>query len=392
MQQPRIKTILIAGGGIGGLATALACSGAGLTVKLFERASEFSAFGAGIQLGPNVMQVLDGWGLRTNLSAVITLPERLQVRCAISGAELGCLRLGNTMRERYGWPYATIHRADLHALLLSAARAAGAVLNLSSEVSGLEQRDGAVRLLLSAGRQADGDVLVGADGVASQVRQCLLADGAPRASGHVAYRALVAQDDLPPALRSHQVTIWLGPRLHAVQYPVRAGQSLNLVVIIEGDASDALDDWNRQASSADLRNQLVGCHGALLNLVECVSQWRKWSLYARSPMRGASEQVRGRVALVGDAAHPMLPYLAQGAAMAIEDALELSRMLSVGSANALQRFAARRWQRNARVQARSLRNGRIFHASGLLRWGRDTAMQLLGESVLDLPWLYAGLR
>lgn len=385
-----MKTILIAGGGIGGLATALACSRAGLAVKLFERAREFSAFGAGIQLGPNVMKVLAGWGLHTDLSAVIAVPERLQVRSAVTGAELGCLRLGRVMRERYGWPYATIHRADLHALLLSALSESGIALNLNSEVSGFEQREAGVCLQLSAGRQFDGDVLVGADGIASRVRQRLLNDGPPHASGHVAYRALVAQDDVPPALRTQQVTVWLGARLHAVQYPVRAGQCLNLVVIIEGDANDAVDDWNRQASGADLRAQLAGCHGTLLNLVECVAQWRKWSLYARPPMHAASEQAQGRVALVGDAAHPMLPYLAQGAGMAIEDALELSRMLSGGGEDALQRFAARRWQRNARVQARSLRNGHIFHASGPLRWGRDTAMRLLGEPLLDLPWLYAG--
>jgi len=392
MQHQQMKTILIAGGGIGGLATALACSQSGQAVALFERASEFSEVGAGIQLGPNVMKVLGRWGLQPSLSAVIALPERLLVRSAISGAELGCLRLGRSMRERYGSPYATIHRADLHAVLLNAVRDCGVPLNLRSEVSGFEQHRDGVRLQLSDGRQVGGDVLVGADGASSCVRQQLLNGGPLFATGHVAYRALVEQDHLPLALRSQQVTVWLGPRMHAVQYPVRAGQCLNLVVIVEGRVDDAADDWNHHASGADLRRKLAAICTPLQDLIQSVAQWRLWSLRARAPMRAAAEQAQGRVALVGDAAHPMLPYLAQGAGMAIEDAFELGRLLAGARDDALSEFAARRWQRNARVQARSLRNGRVFHASGAMRWGRDAALRLLGESLLDLPWLYTGVQ
>lgn len=384
-----MNTILIAGGGIGGLAAALAGTRVGASVELFERAAEFSEAGAGIQLGPNVMKVLYAWGLQNALARVIALPQRLQVCSAISAAELGVLRLGEAMLARYGSPYATIHRADLHALLLSALKDSEVQLTLDSEVSGFVQDSDGVTLHLNAGRQVRGDVLVGADGISSRVRQQLLGDGAPVVTGHLAYRALVAQSSLPERLRSQQITVWLGPQMHVVQYPVRGGEWLNVVVIIEGCASDDVNDWDHSADAAQLRRHLAGACSHLQGLVQAIDSWRLWSLRVRPPMRGPHEQAQGRVALLGDAAHPMLPYLAQGAGMAIEDAFELSRALASAGPAGLNQYAARRWQRNARVQARALRNGRIFHASGALRWGRDAAMKLLGESLLDLPWLYA---
>ncbi len=383
------NTILIAGGGIGGLAAALACSRVGASVALFERAAEFSEVGAGIQLGPNVMKVLHAWGLQSALAAVIALPQRLQVCSASSAAELGVLRLGDVMLARYGSPYATIHRADLHALLLAALKDSDVQLTLDSEVSGFVQDSDGIMLHLNAGRQVRGDVLVGADGLSSRVRQQLLGDGAPVVTGHLAYRALVAQSSLPERLRSQQITVWLGSQMHVVQYPVRGGEWLNVVVIVEGHRHDAADDWDHSANAADLRHHLADACSPLQELVQAIDSWSLWSLRVRPPMRGPHEQAQGRVALLGDAAHPMLPYLAQGAGMAIEDAFELSRSLASASTAGLSQYAAMRWQRNARVQARALRNGRIFHASGPLRWGRDAAMKLLGESLLDLPWLYA---
>ena len=385
-----MNTILISGGGIGGLAAALACSRVGASVALFERAAEFSEVGAGIQLGPNVMKVLYAWGLQNALARLIALPQRLQVCSAHSGAELGVLRLGEAMLARYSSPYATIHRADLHALLLNALKDSDVQLTLNSEVSGFVQDNDGVTLHLHAGRQVRGDLLVGADGITSRVRQQLLGDGEPVVTGHLAYRALVAQSSLPERLRSQQITIWLGSQMHVVQYPVRGGEWLNVVVIIAGRrVQDVVDEWDHSADAAQLRRHLAGACSPLQELVQAIDTWHLWSLRVRQPMRGAHEQAQGRVALLGDAAHPMLPYLAQGAGMAIEDAFELSRALAgVGTAG-LSQYAAMRWQRNARVQARALRNGSIFHASGPLRWGRDAAMKLLGESLLDLPWLYA---
>ena len=229
------KRTLIIGGGIGGLAAALACSRVGAPVELFERSAAFTEVGAGIQLGPNVVNVLHGWGLKEALAGVAAFPQRLQVRSAMSGTELGGLRLGEAAVARYGSPYATVHRADLHGLLLAALKPHGGVqLHVGSEVERFAQHDEGVALHTVDGREARGELLVGADGLWSQVRQQLLNDGAPRATGHLAYRAMVRQSSLPERLRSQQITAWLGPKLHMVQYPVRGGDWLNVVAVVHG--------------------------------------------------------------------------------------------------------------------------------------------------------------
>jgi salicylate hydroxylase len=239
-----------------------------------------------------------------------------------------------------------------------------------------------------------GDVLVGADGLWSRVRERLLADGAPRVTGHVAYRAMVPQHSLLQRLRCTQVTVWMGPKLHVVQYPVRGGDWLNVVAILHGRRDDVeVNNWDNLANVAELRAALAGACAGLRDLIAAIDYWRLWVLCDRPPMRGPQEQARDRVALLGDAAHPMRPYMAQGAGMAIEDAHELGRVLAADGLTvpeALQRYALQRWQRNARVQARSIRNGEVFHARGLAGWARDLSLRLLGEPLLDVPWLYGG--
>ena len=388
------KQMLVVGGGIGGLAAALACSRAGAEITLLERAGAFTEVGAGVQLGPNVVKLLDAWGLQDALAAVAAFPARLQVRSALTGAELGVLRLGDQSVQRYGARYATIHRADLQALLLSAVqRQDGVRLQISSELDRFTQDGASVTVHTTDGRALQGDCLVGADGLWSRVRQQLLNDGAPVVTGQLAYRAMVVQRTLPERLRSQQVTAWLGPHMHLVQYPVRGGEWLNVVAIVHGRVSDDLASWDHSANAAELRLKLRGACAALQELVRAIDHWRLWGLSIRAPMRGAHEQAQGRVALLGDAAHPMVPFLAQGAGMAIEDAQALATALGHAGADlpaALQTYAQARWRRNARVQAGALRNGQIFHATGLVRWGRDTAMKMLGERLLDLPWLYHG--
>ena len=392
------KQLLIAGGGIGGMAAALAASRAGWEARLYERAAAFSEVGAGVQLGPNVVRRLQAWGLQQPLQAVAAFPERLQVRSARSGRELGVLPLGAEAVQRYGAAYATVHRADLHDLLHTAVQARASVqINVNLGIVGHSQSDGAVLVRTSQGKEVEGDALVGADGLWSATRTRLLGDGPPRVSGHLAYRALVPQAALPPALRTRQVTAWLGPRLHAVQYPVRRGELQNLVVIVQGAAPSDLQGWDHAANAADLERALAGTCSALQDLVRripaCGSGWRLWPLSDRAPLRGPQQMAQGLVALLGDAAHPMRPYLAQGAGMAIEDAAQLQHALAMHDLEVplrLRRYALNRWQRNARVQARSERNGRIFHATGPVRWGRDAALRLLGPRLLDLPWLYRG--
>ena len=390
------KQVLIAGGGIAGLAAGIGAARAGWEVRLFERAAVFSEVGAGVQLGPNVVRRLQSWGLQGALQAVAAFPPRLVVRCALSGAQLGALALGATAVQRYGAAYASIHRADLHGLLLQALQQQPDVhLNLEQTIEGYSASDDAVTVRTHCKKVIEGDALLGADGVRSRVRAQLLGDGPPRVTGHLAYRVVVPQAALPQALRTSEVTTWLGPRLHVVHYPVRRGELQNLVVIIEGPAPDDLDTWDHSANAADLESALAGTCTALQDVVRGVPAagggWRLWPLADRPPLRAPAQMAQGLVALCGDAAHPMRPYLAQGAGMAIEDAAELESALSMHDLEVplrLRRYALNRWQRAARVQARSLRNGRIFHATGLMRWGRDLSMRLLGERLLDQPWLY----
>lgn len=396
------KQVLIAGGGIGGLAAALGSARAGWEVRLFERASAFTEIGAGVQIGPNVVRRLQAWGLQGALQAVAAFPGRLRVRSALTGAELAALPLGARAIERYGAAYATIHRADLHGLLLAAVRGLPGVhlnLGLSVQEHALEGGAVTVRLAHGDGRlvEVEGDALIGADGLRSGTRARLLGEAPTRASGHLAYRAVVRQDQLPQALRSGDVTAWLGPRLHVVQYPLRRGELLNVVAIRHGRPPADLESWDHGANAADLEAALARTCAPLQDLIRAVPQagggWRLWPLLDRPPVAGPHEMARGLVALLGDAAHPMRPYLAQGAGMAIEDAAELQRALAMHDLEVplrLTRYALNRWQRNARVQERSRRNGRIFHATGPVRWGRDLALRLLGERLLDVPWLYRG--
>ncbi len=391
------KQVLIAGGGIAGLAAGLGAVRAGCEVRLFERAAVFSEVGAGVQLGPNVVRRLQAWGLQQPLQAVAAFPPRLRVRCALSGAELAQLPLGAQAVQRYGGAYVTIHRADLHTLLLAAVQQEGEVhLNLEHPIDSYREADGAITVRAGGKKIIEGDALIGADGLRSQVRSQMLGAAAPRSTGHLAYRVVVPQAALPERLRTQEVTAWLGPRLHVVQYPLRGGALQNLVAIIEGPAPADLDDWDHSANAADLEAALAGTCSALQDAVrgvpEAGSGWRLWPLADRPPLQSPAQMARGLVALIGDAAHPMRPYMAQGAGMAIEDAVELQSALSMHDLELdlrLRRYALNRWQRNARVQAQSERNGRIFHAQGPLRWARDASLRLLGAHLLDKPWLYA---
>lgn len=393
-----VRNLLIVGGGIGGLSAALACTQRGTPVHLLEQSPVFSEVGAGIQLGPNVVRVLEGWGLAEQLKALAAFPSQLEVRNALNSKLMATLPLGAQMVQRYGAAYATIARTDLHHLLLTAICQGGlAQLMLGTDVTAVTQDEHAVQVQIARPLSADdvlrADALIGADGLWSRVRAQVLHGGGPRTTGHLAYRAMLPQGDLPSPLRSQVVRAWMGPGFHVVQYPVRGGDWLNVVAIVHGEVPDDLATWDHSANVADLRILLEGACAPLLDLIHAIPDWRLWALCDRPPMRSAAEHANGRVALLGDAAHPMRPYLAQGAGMAIEDAAELAKALSVPGMPvplALRSYAARRWQRNARVQARSIRNGEIFHAKGVVRLGRDLALKTLGRRILDVPWLYRG--
>jgi salicylate hydroxylase len=388
------RDVLIAGGGMGGLAAGLACVRAGWQARLYEQASEFREVGAGIQLGPNASRILIGWGLQESLLAIAARPQWLHVRNGYDGWEVGRLALGSDFEQRYGAPYLTVHRADLQAVLVEGGRRAGVHPKLGSRISTVLSGSDAVRVQVGDTGEDQGDVLVGADGLWSEVRAQVCDDGPPRATGHLAYRTLAVQRDLPPALRSQDVTVWLGPRMHVVAYPVKAGELLNVVAIVQGDSPGPAQDWDQAGAVSELMAAMGPLCQPLQDLVRAMPGWRLWALQDRPPLRGADQMVIGRVALLGDAAHPMRPYLAQGAGMAIEDAAELGRALAGVHDRpsevpaALRAYAEQRWQRCAQVQGRAERNGRIFHATGLVRWGRDLSLRLLGERLLDQPWLY----
>ncbi len=393
------NSMLIVGGGIGGLSAALACAQKGAQPRLLERAKVFSEVGAGIQMGPNVTRTLFAWGLEKSLREIVFTPQNLEVKDTQSGASLGVLRLGQRSVATYGAPYFSVHRADLHQVLLDKVVASGvAELHLNCEIDAVLQEGDQVILKgqgLPSGSMTglNAEAMVGADGLWSTSRQYVLSPTAPRVTGLVAYRALIPVQDLPEKLRTQDVNVWLGPKVHAVLYPVRRGEFLNVVVIVQGSDAAPLEDWDHAAHRRDLFAAMGNMHADLRGVLDAVVTWRLWPLCDRPPITGPQDMAKGRIALLGDAAHPMRPFMAQGAGMAIEDAAALADRWARTDLPLPERwalYAQARWARNARVQQKSIRNGRIFHMSGPLKWGRDMAMKVMGESLIDVPWLYAG--
>jgi salicylate hydroxylase len=390
------SSLLVVGAGIGGLGAALALARQSHAVTVLEQAPAFGETGAGLQLGPNAVRVLADWGLLPALREAAAFPDALRVRDARSGRALGRLRLGEAAVTRHDQAYACIHRADLHALLQDAVMGEARVAwRLGARVESWQAGEAGVSLALASGDHLAGHALIGCDGLWSRVRQGGFDASPPRRTGHLAYRGLVPADALPEAMRANEIGVWLGPQLHVVHYPVRQGEAFNLVAVVHGEAeAGEAGSWSQPAEATELRAALGTISAPLADWLAAVPAWTRWVLHDRDPLRGPADMVRGPVALLGDAAHPMRPYLAQGAAMALEDAWALGH-LALGAAGddwpqRLARYAQVRWARNARVQQRSRRNGRIFHAGGALRLGRDWAMSLLGERLLDNPWLYAG--
>ena len=384
------QQVLIAGAGIGGLAAAIASARAGWDASVFEQAAAFSEAGAGIQLAPNVTRILAEWGLlQGDLLRQAWRPLALRVRDGLDGRELARLDLSD-FEARYGGPHLTVHRADLQAALLAAAREAGARLHVQRKVVGLTQTGQCVRVRTDAGPEAQGEALVAADGLWSVVREAVGLAEPPLPYGHLAYRGLA------PGPGTGEVSVWLAPAMHLVSYPVRGGASLNVVCLVEGRTEGDPRAWDHAAVAASLETAVGALCGGARETLQAVADWRLWALHDRPPLHSADGMARGRVALLGDAAHPMLPYLAQGAGMAIEDARALQQVLAVtgdGTGDvpmALRRYALDRWERVARVQQRSRRNATIFHAAGPVRLGRNLAMRALGPRLLDQPWLFGG--
>lgn len=396
---------LIVGGGIAGLASAFAMERfaprAFSQLNLWERASQFEEVGAGVQLGPNATRLLQQWGLGHALEAVAFVPQKLAIYATSHNRLTAERPLGALTLAQYGAPSYTLHRADLHQLLLQAVRSQGRVqLHNERAVEGMKVSTPTGRwtvkaLAGSTPCQQEFDCVVGCDGGFSQVRAQVMGDGPPLPTGQVAYRALLPIDSVKNQALRQSVTVWMGPKMHVVAYPVRAGSLYNLVVIVQDDPGSTRQGWDLRPLVQGLPLPEKVHNRDLAGLLEAVEQWRYWVLCDRAPLADARAMVpEPSVALLGDAAHPMLPFLAQGAAMAIEDAHTLAQSLGAagqgGWQQRLSTFGKARWQRNSRVQAGARRNAHIFHLKGPVAWARDAALNVAAPRLLDMPWLYGG--
>ncbi len=383
--------VLIAGGGIGGLTAALCLAEAGFEVALFERSAEFGEIGAGIQLSPNCTRVLHHLGLEPALAACAFLPEGGEFRAWKSGKVVGSSPLGQAVRDAYGFPYYHIHRGDLlHVLVEAAERNSAIELNTASEVTGFEQGS-RVRAYVG-GTMHEGDALIGADGIHSEVRTGLFGTDAPRFTGNVAWRALVPTERLSKGLVRPMATAWWGPHKHFVHYYLRAGTLVNCVCVVEKSGWE-VESWTEPGELEELKRDFAGWHDEIQALIDNMdpNSLYKWALHDRAPMPRWGE---GAVTLLGDACHPTLPFLAQGAAMAIEDAAVLACCLAADDSvpAALKRYEDLRRRRTAGVQKGSRLNARLFHLTGIKAWLRNRAASRAGGRIAEGLFRYDALQ
>ena len=388
---------LIVGAGIGGLTAAIALSRGGFETAVFERAAVLEEFGAGLQLTPNATRILERLDALATVRRHALAPRAIRILRGRDDAPLARLPL-ESAQARWGAPYLVLHRADLQRALVEAvARAPAATLTLGAEVGGLAADEAGVALGVRCGAiglRERGDVAIGADGLRSIVRERLgLGDrDAAAFSGRVAFRAQIEGDLVADRWREPEVTLRLGPRAHLVHYPLRDGAVVNVVAVIESGWRREKGDhpWDGAGDRASLLRAFAGWSRDVRALLGAAPEWRAWPLYDRPP---AATLAAGRVALLGDAAHPMLPFLAQGASQAIEDAGALAASLAAipAPAEALAAYSQRRAARVARVQAEARAQARLYHMAGLPALARDLGMRALGAERLlrRYDWLYA---
>ncbi|MFJ6937516.1 FAD-dependent monooxygenase [Streptomyces sp. NPDC101132] len=392
-----MSRIIIVGGGIGGLAAALSVSAQGHRVLVLERAPEFAEIGAGIQLAPNGLHALDRLGVGEETRAITVRMDELRFMDGVSGRHVTSLPLTEEYRERFGNPYAVVHRAELHRILLERCLADDRVeLRGDCEVTGYGQTPHDATVLLKDGGRLTADAVIGADGINSAIRAQLVGDGAPRISGITVYRAVIPMAEVPAELRERAhtdraVAWWAGPHCHLVHYPIAGGRHLNLAASKDDGGTEAFA--GRPVDGTTVLREFAGLGDTARRLLALGRDWKTWMLVDRDPVDTWTD---GRVALLGDAAHPMLHYAAQGACQALEDAIVLGELLDCPAGDFAARFeeyTALRRERTARVQLAARWSTALWHPSGEAAASRNTLLESLTPAELTdhVSWMH-GVR
>jgi len=382
---------IVAGGGIGGLATAIGLANKGCQVTVLEQASSFGEIGAGIQIGPNAFHAMDYLGVGPAARAAAVYIDRLVMMDATTGERVAQIPVDEPFRQRFRNPYAVVHRADLHGVFLEACKAHPDIALVTKQrVVGYENVRGGARLRTEQGEIFEGDGAIGCDGGRSRIREQLTGGDALRLTGHVAYRAVLPIDKMPEALRWNAATLWGGPKCHLVHYPLQGWKTFNLVAVFVGESMEAR--VNEPGSRDEVLMRFGKVVDVIRKLLEVPTEWRRWSLADREPIENWTD---GRVTLLGDAAHLTLQYFAQGACMAMEDAVNLSDKVGKCGGDLEAAFAAyqkERIIRAYRVVLSSRALGLMFHASGVERLIRNSVLgaRKPEEFYNSLEWLYGG--
>ena len=383
------KPVVVAGGGIGGLAAALGLAQRGFRVTVLEQAHEFGEIGAGIQLGPNAFHVFDALGVGALVKKNAVMMDRIQLIDGLTEERIIDIPTGRAFRSRFGNPYAVIHRADIHSAMLEGCRRSPLVeLHTHSKVTGFRHENNGVSVDVAGRERIHALALVGADGLRSAVRQQIVGDGEPPVSGHMCYRAVLNLGDMPKDLRWPAATLWAGPNTHIVHYPLRGWKLFNLVATVVRDTEIAAH--NEQASPKEVLPLFEHNCDKIMSLMRVPKVFRRWNLRFREPV---GNWTQGSVTLLGDAAHPMIQYYAQGACMAMEDGVCLAVMAERNNgdfAKAFKEYQDLRLARTARVQLSAQMLGRIYHAGGVERLVRnDMYRGQKPQSYYDaLEWIY----
>ncbi len=383
------QKILIVGGGIGGLAAALALARKGIAAQVIEQAAEFKEIGAGIQLGPNVFWMFEILGLMEPVSALAVFPNNLIMMDSITGEEVTRIPLGAEFLQKFKHPYALIHRADLHTVLLEACRQSNLIrLDAAQKVVTVDETSDGITVQTESGKEYRGAALIGADGLWSTIRQMLIGDGKPNVAGHITYRAVLPTSEMPEKFRWRDMVIWAGEKVHLVHYPLRTGELFNLVAVFHSNRYE--EGWDSYGDPAELHERFAKTCEPVRTLLNKIESWRMWVLCDRPPIKDWS---RGRITLLGDAAHPMLQYLAQGACMAIEDAVCLANKvveLQGDYPAAFRAYQQARYLRTGRVQIMARVYGEFYHAAGVARELRNIMLGARSpqDAMAGMEWLY----